>query len=143
MDIKTRRRMFKDGRFIMPMDRPNIREHAEKLATARRALATKTTLATKESNKEELRRQILCTPYYRIYVESIDDATVDKILDYTNKLPGVVILTTSSNRELGQKAHMYSNTKEITLMDFRTNEKAGVKFMDYLSKTKKCKWDEY
>jgi len=99
-----------------------------------------------ELKKEEFykRKNALSMNYdYRVYVETKFESIESKILDYVRKSSGILLYTSTSSYEHNQRPHLYPKNGEVFMMDFRAERREGEKFMDFLQKIGKNKYDVY
>ncbi|GAF71988.1 unnamed protein product, partial [marine sediment metagenome] len=129
MDIESRKKLFKGGTFVSPMQRPEIRIPTEERISLRRKEAAMTAQETKRLNQFNKERAISMNPYHRIYVETTSEQSDSKIDKMARKLSGVVSHGTTSTFELTtypKKSHFFPNTnKNVIQMEFHTDEIDG------------------
>lgn len=147
MDIESRRKLFKGGRFVFPMQRPEIRTSTEERLSLRRKEAAIVAQETKRKNLTFKQQAIRMNPDYRIYVETTSEQSASKIENMASKLEGVVRIAATSSFERNvspRTSQFFPNTKkEVFQMEFHANEIDGNEFLDYIKKIPNAICDVY
>ena len=133
------------GKIIPPSKRPEI------LAKAKQSKKHKQQQRKIKQNRKK-ENEIRKNPAYRIYIETTEEGTADKIEDKIDTLPGVVLYGSTSTSEnctphvtqlFPEAVIAGQHWIEIYQMEVYTDEKDGETFLEFLRPLKNVRFDVY